>query len=293
MDAKMHKPKTHITDSAGLSGLVVPVATPFAEDRSIDERMYIKHLKLLAAQGVTQILVNGTTAEFFSLTHTERRRMFTLACENFSGKIMFHAGCNSLAQTQIEAAWGSENNADAIVAITPYYIADAPQQGIVDYFNQLAQRIEIPFILYNVPKHTQNPLTVEMLGRIDHFGIKDSSGDLSLAAATGHYYVGGDEKILPAYKQGAYGFVSARANAFAPLFVKLEKAICENDGTAEPIQAEIIKLKNEMTSTNGIAKIKYAIAKQLDGYPTRVRLPLTGLSRDDKSAMDSIASKWQ
>jgi dihydrodipicolinate synthase/N-acetylneuraminate lyase len=132
-----------------------------------------------------------------------------------------------------------------------------------------------------------------MLGRIDHFGMKDSSGDLSLAAATEHYYVGGDEKIVAAYKAGAYGFVSARANAFGRVFVELEAAIVEDDGRAEAIQSEIVKLKNEMTSVNDIAKIKYAISKQLAGYPTRVRPPLIGLNEEEKSVMDRISEKWQ
>ena len=279
-------------DSAGLAGMVVPVTTPFAADDSIYEVMYVEHLNLLTAQGVGCILVNGTTAEFFSLTDTERRRLLVLARENFSGKIMFHTGGASLAQTQIEAAWGIKHNADAIIAIAPYYLADAPQTGIVDYFNRLAEKIEIPFILYNFPKHTQNPLTAEMLGQIDHFGMKDSSGNLSLINATGHYYVGGDEKIVDAYQKGAYGFVSARANAFAPMFVKLERAIIENDESIETIQAEITKLKNEMTSVNGIAKIKYAIAKQIDGYPTRMRLPLLGPSKDEETVIDRVAKLW-
>jgi 4-hydroxy-tetrahydrodipicolinate synthase len=276
-----------------LSGLVVPVACPFSSDDSIDEKMFVAHLEWLAGQVVKCILVNGTTGEFFSLTDAERRRVFTLARKNFSGNIVFHAGSCSLKQTQIEAAWASDNRADAIATIVPYYMANVPQEGIVDYFNRLAGGIEIPFILYNFPKHTQNPLTAEMLGRIDHFGMKDSSGDLSLAAATEHYYVGGDEKIVAAYNAGAYGFVSARANAFGRLFVELQRAIVENDGRAEAIQSEIVKLKNEMTSVNGIAKIKYAISKRIAGYPTRVRLPLVGTSEEEKSVMGRICEKWQ
>ena len=274
-----------------LAGLVVPVACPFADDYSIDEGMFVAHLEMLIGQGVERILVNGTTGEFFSLTDAERRKVFMLARENFGGKILLHAGGSSLRQTRIEAAWAIENGADAIVAIVPYYLANVDQEGVVDYFNKLAAGIEIPFILYNFPKHTQNPLTAEMLRRIDHFGMKDSSGDLSLAGATGHYYVGGDEKIVEAYKQGAYGFVSARANAFGRIFVQIERAIVENDGTADAIQGEIVKLKNEMTSVNGIAKIKYAIAKQLAGYPVRVRLPLIGLSEEERTVMDEIVGK--
>ncbi|MBW8035807.1 MAG: hypothetical protein FVQ79_09305, partial [Planctomycetes bacterium] len=117
-----------------LSGLVVPVTTPFSKSNEIDKRMFIEHLEMLSKQGVKRILVNGTTGEFFSLMPEERRMMLKLAREYFPGVIMFHAGYASLAETEKEARWGQEYGADAIVAITPYYLADLPGDGLVDYF---------------------------------------------------------------------------------------------------------------------------------------------------------------
>lgn len=275
-----------------LSGLVVPVTTPFDADYKIDRRMYVEHLELLASQGVKRIMVNGTTAEFFSLTDDERKLMFNLSREYFPGVIIFHAGTDGITRTISQAKWAQDYGADAIVAIAPYYLASLSAGGIVDYFNAVAQCLEIPFILYNFPKHTQNPLTPEILAKINHFGMKDSAGDLSLIGATSHYYIGGDEKILTAYQQGAYGFVSARANAFARLFVQMENAIAENDNSAAPVQARITELKKEMTSSNAIAKLKYAISKQLPGYPTRLRLPLIELSQQEQQAMSEIVKKY-
>ena len=275
-----------------LSGLVVPVTTPFDSDYKIDKRMYIEHLELLASQGVKRIMVNGTTAEFFSLDDDERRMLLNLSREYFPGVIIFHAGTDSLSRTISQAQYGEHNGADAIVAIAPYYLADLDECGIVDYFNAIAEGIEVPFLLYNFPKHTQNPITPEMLSQIDHFGMKDSSGDLSLIPAAKRYYIGGDEKILSAYNKGAYGFVSARANAFAPLFVQLENAITSGDESAELIQAKVTELKNEMGSANAIAKLKYAISKQIPNYPTRLRLPLTDLSKQDAESMSVVTEKY-
>ncbi|MCF7954248.1 MAG: dihydrodipicolinate synthase family protein, partial [Phycisphaerae bacterium] len=112
----MHKYKTHVTYkgrqarrgsseeilvglAADLSGLVVPITTPFDENDKIDKRMFIEHLDMLAAQGVKRILVNGTTAEFFSMTEDERKVCLKLAREYFPGVVMFHAGSSSLKQT--------------------------------------------------------------------------------------------------------------------------------------------------------------------------------------------------
>ncbi|MBW8017569.1 MAG: hypothetical protein FVQ82_15430 [Planctomycetes bacterium] len=269
-----------------LTGLVVPVTTPFDENDKIDKRMFIEHLDMLAAQGVKRILVNGTTAEFFSMTQDERKVCLKLAREYFPGVIMFHAGCSSFKQTMIEAKWGRQYGADAIVCIVPYYMAGIDKTGIVDYFNALEKAIDIPLILYNFPKHTGNSLDADMIARIKHFGMKDSSGDLSLVSATENYYMGGDEKILAAYGKGACGFVSARANAFAPLLVEMEAALVRNDESVQPLQDKITNLKENTAGPNGIARLKYAVAAQLKGYPERVRLPLVELSDAEKIIMD-------
>ena len=272
-----------------LSGLVVPLCTPFDDDNQIDEVMYVKHLELLQSQGVIRLLLNGTTAEFFSLTIEERKQLLLLSREKFSGVLMFHAGCDGLQQTIELAEWAQDNGADAIVSISPYYMASVGNHGLVEYFNELSRYVKIPFILYNFPKHTQNGFTPEILSKIDHFGMKDSSADLSLVDSTPHYYMGGDEKILDSCKRGAFGFVCARANGFAPLYVALESAILNGDiAAAEKAQARICQLKYIMTSVNGVAKIKYAVAKQIASYPVKMRLPLLGLSDSDTAIMEDV-----
>jgi len=275
-----------------LSGLVVPVTTPFDENNNIDKRMFIEHLDMLAAQGVKRILVNGTTAEFFSMTDIERKVCLKLAREYFPGVIMFHAGSSSLKQTLSEAKWGRQYGADAIVCVVPYYMAGIDKNGIVDYFNLLADSLEIPLILYNFPKHTGNALDADMISRIKHFGMKDSSADLSLVSATPNYYMGGDQKILAACNKGACGFVSARANAFAPLLVEMEAALARGDGTAESLQETITSLKKMTAGPNGIARLKYAVAARLKGYPVRVRLPLVELSETEKALMDKAVKMY-
>lgn len=272
-----------------LTGLVVPVCTPFDENNKIDAAMYAKHLELLESQGVSKLLVNGTTAEFFSLTIEERKELLLLSRKNFSKSIMFHAGCDGLEQTIELAEWAQDNGADAIVSISPYYLAGAGNQGLINYFNELAEHVTVPLILYNFPKHTQNGFTPEILSKINHFGMKDSSADISLVEATPRYYMGGDEKILTACKKGAFGFVCARANGFAPMYVELERALLEGDlAAAEKAQAKICQLKYVMTSVNGVVKIKYTVAKQIANYPVKMRLPLLGLTAQEETIMQDV-----
>jgi dihydrodipicolinate synthase/N-acetylneuraminate lyase/uridine kinase len=257
------------------SGLIVPILTPFDNENNIDKMAYSEHLKFLADNGIQRILVNGTTGEFFSLSPDERRLMLALAREYFPGLIMFQAGCDSLIQTQHEAEWADNYGADAIVALPPYYYAQAPQAGIIEYYNQLGAKLQIPLIIYNFPLHTQNPITPTMLRQIKHFGLKDSSGNPELISATEHYYSAGPLSPLDGMKAGACGFVASEANVFPKLYVELENALNRKDLTAAArIENKISPYKAKLSGANNIARCKQALQEKIPTYPVNVRLPL-------------------
>lgn len=277
--------------SKDFCGLVVAVLTPFTDDDRIDEGIFVRHLEFLAERGVTKILVGGTTGEFFSLSGQERQGLFQLARKNFNGKLFYHAGSDSLIETRQQCLWAQDNGADAVVALTPYYLADIAKEGVVDYFNALSHIAKVPFILYNFPKHTNNAITADMLAGIDHFGIKDSSGDLKLIKATEHYYVGGDTKILQTHRAGGFGFVSGRVNFIPEPYVAIERALADGDvNAAEKLQDKITKLSEAMGGGNSIAKFKYAMSIRCKWYPSRVRLPLRALAAGEASAVERLVN---
>lgn len=256
------------TEKVELKGLVVPVPTPFSEDGSVDFGAFLSHLDWLAECGVNNLLINGTTAEFFSLTHDEQMALLQAARESWSGSLGFHLGSTALFQG-LETARAAEHvGVDFIASLPPFYIANAPADGIVEWFNELSEATELPFILYNFPKHTGNPLTAEMLGKIPHWGMKDSSADLSLVSATPRYFVGGDRKISAAYSAGAVGFVSASANIDPKPYLQIE-----NEQTPE-LQAEVDEVNARTSGPYAIARIKQALSEILPGYPSAVRPPL-------------------
>lgn len=280
--------KNDITNTTDLSGLVTPVAAPFNTENSIDETAFLRHLHFLENAGITRIMVNGTTGEFFSLTKQQRYTLLELARKNFNHCIIYHTGSVALDDNITEARFAADHGADAIATIVPYYYANAPASGIVEYFNTISDTIDLPFILYNFPMHTQNPLTGEILKKIRHFGMKDSSANLQLVPHTPHYYVGGDAYILNGIRNGAYGFVSARSNFAPELFVKLENAMKNNDPQADTIQARITELKEAITGTGSIPKIKYAISKRIKNYPPRPRPPLQLPDNSERKEMDAL-----
>jgi dihydrodipicolinate synthase/N-acetylneuraminate lyase/uridine kinase len=276
-------------DPVDLSGLIVPVLTPFSEDGSIDQEMLIAHFEFLAEAGVKRVLVSGTTGEFFSLTPSERKLTLQLARRYFPGVVFFQAGRDSLAQTRKEVGWARDYGADAIVVLPPYFFANATQAGLVGYFNTLAADIDVPLILYNFPLHTNNPLTPEVLKQVKHFGLKDSSASLELREVTPHYYIGGDCHILKSHQAGGCGFVSGPSNAFPVLFTAMESALAEGDtARAENIQKRICAVSEVFSGAGEISGIKYALSRVIKGYPTRVRLPLVPISRQQEKMVEDV-----
>lgn len=272
----------------------MPILAPFSPSGKIDKTNLLRHLELLERSGVRQVLVNGTTGEFFSLLPEERKEVYKLVRDHFGGNVLFQAGSDSLAMTTQQANWAQDNGADGVMVLPPYYMAKVPAEGLIEYFNCIAAKMRIPLILYNFPKHTQNPLTADILARIDHFGIKDSSGDLSLISATKKYYIGGDDKILTAHNAGAYGFVSARANALPELYSKMDHAIInKNLEEAGQIQAVISTVKKHMSGANGIAIIKYTLANKLANYPLTMRCPLVGIDDTQREALDNFLNGFR
>ncbi len=256
------------TEKFDIKGLVAPVPTPFAADDSVDLGAFLSHLDWLTECGVRNLLINGTTAEFFSLTHDEQLELLHVAREVWKGPLIFHIGKTSLFQCLETARAAEHAGADFIASLPPFYIANAPADGIVDWFTQLSNATELPFILYNFPKHTGNPLTAEMLKKIPHWGMKDSSADLSLLPATPRYFVGGDRKISSAYLAGASGFVSASANIDPMPYIRIEK-----EQTPET-QSAVDAVNARASGASAISRIKQELSKILPGYPLNVRPPL-------------------
>jgi 4-hydroxy-tetrahydrodipicolinate synthase len=221
---------------------------------------------------VRNLLINGTTGEFFSLTPGEQLRMFQVVRDNWDGILIAHTGSPVLFQC-LESARAAEGlGADFLASLPPFYFAAAPADGLVRWFNELAESTALPLILYNFPKHTGNPLTPEMLAQIPHYGLKDSSADLALVAATPRYFVGGDRKISAAYAAGAQGFVSASANIDPMPYLKIaQEQTPENQAAVDAVNART-------SGPQAIARIKRALSEILPGYPLQVRPPLVSES---------------
>ena len=265
-----------------LAGLIVALTTPFTDRNTLDRKMLVRHLRFLDEHKVRTLLVNGTTGEFFSMTRRERRRLHTIAREHFAGTMIYHASSHSLADTVAEAQWGEKNGADAVAALSPYYLSGLQSDGLINYFNAISGSISIPFIIYNHAKHTQNPVTKKVLEKVRYFGLKDSTKNYTLISSAKCYYVGTDSDMVRPNSRGGIGFVSACANFEPELFVKIARALNRKDyAAAKRLQKDAAALSARCSGPKKIALVKKEISRKLSGYPITVRLPLVELAKEE------------
>lgn len=257
-----------------LSGLIVPVLTPFKDTGEIDAPAFIQHLEFLSHHGIHRIMVNGTTAEFYSLLPEERKTLLKLARRYFPGMIISHVGGLGLLQNLEEVRWANELGADAVAALPPLYPAGLSADGIVEYLRQLSAAAEIPFILYNFPKHTGNALTDDMLQKIPHQAMKDSGQQLDLMPATPQYFIGSSSHILEPVQQGAAGFVAATANVRPELYSAFEMLLTDARIEEAARMQEEVRAYSSPFSAGGVPMLKQALARKLPDYPVHVRYPL-------------------
>lgn len=257
-----------------LSGLIVPVLAPFDASGAIDSGAFVAHLEFLAHHGVRRIMVNGTTGEFFSLLPEERKRLLKLARDHFSGLLVLHVGGVGLAQNRIEIRWANELGADAVAALPPVYPAGLLAVGIIEYFQALEAEANVPFILYNFPKHTGNALTPEILKAVPHAALKDSAQNLRLMEHTPKYFIGSSTHIFEPIQQGGAGFVSATANVRPELYTAFEMLLEDARVEEAAVMQEEVRTYSAPFSAGGIPLLKQALARKLPGYPGSVRCPL-------------------
>jgi len=260
--------------SMKLEGLIVPVLTPFSETGEIDADAFVRHLEFLASHGVRRIMVNGTTAEFYSLLPEERKTLLKLAREHFNGLIVLHAGGAGLRQNKIEVRWANELGADAVAVLPPVYPAGLPAAGIIEYFRALEAEAEVPFILYNFPKHTGNPITPEIMEAVSHYAMKDSAQNPELMEYTPRYFVGSSTNIYEPVQQGAAGFVSATSNVRPELYSAMDMLVVAAKVEEAAVMQEEVRAYSAQFSEGGVPALKQALARKLPDYPTNVRLPL-------------------
>jgi len=269
-------------------GIVVAAATPI-KNNEIDEVSLIKHLDFLQKSGIKSILSGGTTGEFFSLGHERRQKLFEITRKNFSGEVICNVSGTSLFDVRNEITFVQDIGADGITLIPPFYLANAPVDGVIKFFNEAVSILKIPCMLYNFTKHTQNKITPQILSSVPHAALKDSDRDEALIAHTPAFLCGGDSQIFDFYQKGAKGAVSVMANYCPSIVVKIWNELQAGDEvSAQKTQKEICEIAATFRKDDQIARIKYALSKIIDGYGKEMLPPLLEADNAAKTEIDEL-----
>jgi dihydrodipicolinate synthase/N-acetylneuraminate lyase len=234
------------------NGVIVPMVTPVTKDRKLDEAAVIKIAGFLANNGVS-LLVLGTTGESPSVTTEESIRLVKLAAETVAGRVKIYAGiCGNCVEENIANAKAYiQAGADVIVSILPYYYPLTSVQ-MFGYFKTLAERINFPTMVYNIPSTTKMSIPIEVveeLSKVKHIcGFKDSERDqarmeqcvnLFKDRENFSYFPGYAAISAKALKLGADGLVPSTGNFVPGMFRDMyEYSMAEHWQEVERLQKE-------------------------------------------------------
>ena len=283
-------------------GSIVAIVTPF-KDGEVDECKFKELIEFQISNGTHGIVPCGTTGESATLSHEEHERIIDIAVETVNGRIPVIAGTgsNSTREALRLTKHAKEAGADGVLLITPYYNRPT-QEGLYRHFMAVADAVEIPMILYNVPSRTGTDLLPETIARLaEHpniVGIKEATGSLRRASeiiqACGEDFLllsGDDFVTLPMFSVGGRGVISVAANVIPSQVAQMCEAAKEGDyAKARQIHNKYFPLFVGLFLETNPIPVKTAL--QMMGLINgEMRLPLCPMSESNRRKLEEIMRK--
>ena len=283
------------------SGSIPALATPF-HNGEFDEAAYRRFIDWQIDCGSSALVPCGTTGESATLDNDEHHKVIATCVEVAAGRVPVMAGAGS-NDTQT-ALWHIKEaqiaGANALLLVAPYYNRPS-QAGLLAHFSYLAERADLPIVLYNVPGRTVTDIQPETVielarrfpGRI--VGLKDASGDLSrvvtqrIGAGPDFCQLSGDDPLaLAGYALGQVGCISVTANVAPALCAEFHAAALAGDyARARELNELLYPLHKAMFADASPAPVKYALSKLHDWFAPDVRLPMVECNDAAKAAVDA------
>jgi len=289
-----------------LKGSIVALITPFDSQGQINNDKLKELIDWHIEKGTDGILVCGTTGESATLTHPEHREIIELASSYVNKRVPVLAGCgsNSTQEALELASYAEEVGADYSLVITPYYNKPT-QEGLYQHFRKIADSVNIPIIIYNVPSRTGSNILPETVARLykdckNIVGIKEASGSLdqitkimTLVDDEFLLFSGSDEVNLPILSIGAAGIVSVVANIMPRETHDLVTSFLEGDlAEARRLQLYLYEMiKTLFIETNPIpVKTALELMKMIE---LNMRLPLCKMSVANLGKLKIVLEKYK
>lgn len=285
-------------------GSAVALVTPFNGDESVNFEELERLIEFQIENKTDALVICGTTGEASTMTDEEQVETIKFSVEKANGRVPVIAGAGSNdTRHGINLAKMCEDvGADGLLEVTPYYNKTS-QRGLYEHYKVIAEAVNIPIILYDVPGRTSMsiaPQTVKELAEIDNIvGLKDASGNLSYAAEVRSLvgedfdvYSGNDDVVVPLMSIGGVGVISVLAN----IYPRLVHDMCQNffDGNikeAGKIQVNNKKLIDALFVEPNPIPIKAAM--NMMGYNVGgLRLPLYEAADSTKELLKGLL-RWK
>ena len=271
-------------------GSIPALVTPMGEDGSIDFGAWEKLLDFHLAAGTDGVVVGGTTGESPVLERGEIEELIRRAKSQIGGRIPVIAGSgtNSTAGSVALSRAAEAAGADALLVVTPYYNKPT-QEGLFQHFSAVADAVDIPLILYNVPGRTACDMLADTVARLSQHpriaGVKEATGDVARGVAIlrqsrpGFLLLSGDDPTAAELiRIGARGVISVTANVAARAMHELCAAgLAGRHGEAMAINERLIPLHKALFVESNPIPVKWAVHR-LGLIGPGIRLPLTPLS---------------
>ena len=291
--------------TSDIKGIIPPVITPMNNDpeQTVNHQALREQVERLLAGGVHGIFPMGTNGEAYALSFQEKEEILATVIDQVKGRVPVYAGtgCITTAETIRLSKRAEELGADALLVITPYY--NKPNRsGMMEHFCTIADNVDIPVYIYNVPARTGiciDPETVEALSKHRNIaGMKEASGDMSyfakISALTGDdfaLYSGNDDITVALMSMGAVGVVSVWANLMPDKVREMTHAFLDGDTEkARKMQLRYLNLINALFCETNPLPIKTIM--NMKGMDVgSCRLPLGPVSSASRRVLRRLADE--
>lgn len=281
-----------------ITGSIVAIVTPMHEDGSLDLVAFRALIDFHIEAGTDAIVVVGTTGESPTVDVAEHELLISIAVQHAAKRIPIIAGtgANSTKEAIELASFSQRAGADASLSVVPYYNKPT-QEGLYQHFKAIAEAVNMPHILYNVPGRTVADMhndTVLRLAQIPNIiGIKDATGNiergsdlLQRAPKDFAVYSGDDASTLALMLLGAHGTISVTANVAPKLMHEMCVAAVQGEvAKARAINAQLLGLHRNLFVEANPIPVKWAVAR-MGKIKNTLRLPLTPLSQNAQAVVE-------
>ncbi len=282
-----------------IQGSIVALVTPMFDNGEIDKDSLKKLVEFHIEQGTDALVAMGTTGESATLNEHEHMDVVKSVVDFVAGRLPVIAGtgANSTSEAITLTQAAKDAGVDACLLVTPYYNKPT-QEGLFQHYKAIAEAVDIPQILYNVPSRTACDMLPETIGRLANInnivGVKEATGDLSriqqirdLCGDEFALYTGDDASSCEFCLQGGQGSITVSGNV-APKLVHemITFAIKGEREQAEAIDKNLSGLHEQLFIQSNPIPVKWAVAK-MGLMPNGIRLPLTWMTTECESAVTS------